>query len=457
MKRITAIVLVLLLCLVSLAQGQAPRFSDGDRVCFLGDSIFHGGKVHSNLLLFYATRFPSQPLSFHNAGVAGDTATESLRRLTWDVQPFKPTVTVVMFGMNDVGRWLYGGDATPAVLEQRDRLLKQHVDSMNRLPADLKAMGSTVILCTPTPFDQTAQTSAGNAKGVDDALAIVAENTRKLATEGGHGLVDFHAAMNRVTHAQQAKDPAFTMMDAPRIHPNDAGHMLMAYLVLKAQDIKPYVARVALDVRDAGSLTADNCTITDVRAAEQGVAFTYNARSLPYPVVGNPAIEWVPFNEDLNQELLIIRNLSEGDYDLAIDGQTVAQVSAAELSKGINLAANPNTPQYKQAAAIAELNEKRRSRENNTLRVFAALEHDVLRPKKVDLANMDDVKGVMTAAIDEEGRNKTWRHSYFINLSKVYYSEKPRQAQIEQELTDMTARMYEMAKPKPHRIQIRRR
>ena len=101
-----------------------------------------------------------------------------------------------------------------------------------------------------------------------------------------------------------------------------------------------------------------------------------------------------------------------------------------------------------------ELNEKRRSRENATLRVFAALEHDVLRPKGVDTSDMAAVRATMEKAIEEEGRNKTWRHSYFINLSKVYYAEKPKQQEIEKELAEMTGRMFEMAKPTPHRYEV---
>ena len=78
----------------------------------------------------------------------------------------------------------------------------------------------------------------------------------------------------------------------------------------------------------------------------------------------------------------------------------------------------------------------------------------MLRPKGVDPADMTAVKRVMDAAIEEEGRNKTWRHSYFINLSKAYYAEKPRQQQIEQELAAMSAKLFEMARPKSHAMEI---
>ena len=98
MKRFVAtLLLVITTCLSSVASAQAlqspaqaPPFVAGDRVSFLGDSIFHGGKVHSNLLLFYATRFPDSPLAIRNAGVAGDMASGAVTRVDWDVKPYDP-------------------------------------------------------------------------------------------------------------------------------------------------------------------------------------------------------------------------------------------------------------------------------------------------------------------------------------------------------------------------------
>ena len=45
-----------------------------------------------------------------------------------------------MFGMNDVGRWLYGGAGTAGVLEQRKRMMDAHVAAMQSLTKELKAM-----------------------------------------------------------------------------------------------------------------------------------------------------------------------------------------------------------------------------------------------------------------------------------------------------------------------------
>ena len=73
-----------------------------------------------------------------------------------------------MFGMNDVGRWLFGeGKDSPANIDARKRMFDTHVQSMAALLGKLN--GTKLILCTPTPFDQTTQRPTGNAMGVDDA------------------------------------------------------------------------------------------------------------------------------------------------------------------------------------------------------------------------------------------------------------------------------------------------
>lgn len=82
----------------------AEVFKDGDRVCFLGDSITHTGLYHRMIYDYYLTRFPDRTIRFVNAGVAGDSAGGAMSRLQEDVFSKAPTTVVVMLGMNDVGR-----------------------------------------------------------------------------------------------------------------------------------------------------------------------------------------------------------------------------------------------------------------------------------------------------------------------------------------------------------------
>ena len=76
----TAIIIILSSFSLVFGQSHKPFFKDGDTICFLGDSITHGGQYHEFLQLFYATRYPELNLSFHNCGISGDNATGMIER-----------------------------------------------------------------------------------------------------------------------------------------------------------------------------------------------------------------------------------------------------------------------------------------------------------------------------------------------------------------------------------------
>ena len=68
-----------------------------------------------------------------------------------------------------------------------------------------------------------------------------------------------------------------------RIHPDNDGHMVMAYLYLKAQGFAGReVADVQIDAAKAKVLKAGNCEITGLRRNGREISFDYLAEALPY-------------------------------------------------------------------------------------------------------------------------------------------------------------------------------
>ena len=55
--------LVYINCDYLQAQITIPRFEEGERVVFVGNSITHGGHYHSFIWLYYMTRFPDKPIT----------------------------------------------------------------------------------------------------------------------------------------------------------------------------------------------------------------------------------------------------------------------------------------------------------------------------------------------------------------------------------------------------------
>ena len=111
--------LVYINCDYLQAQTTIPRFEEGERVVFVGNSITHGGHYHSFIWLYYMTRFPDKPITIMNAGIGGESAWDMKDRLDYDVFNRKPTYVTLTFGMNDTGYDIYMKDDAKELSEQR--------------------------------------------------------------------------------------------------------------------------------------------------------------------------------------------------------------------------------------------------------------------------------------------------------------------------------------------------
>ena len=103
MRILLLLSLVYINCDYLQAQTTIPRFEEGERVVFVGNSITHGGHYHSFIWLYYMTRFPDKPITIMNAGIGGESAWDMKDRLDYDVFNRKPTYVTLTFGMNDTG------------------------------------------------------------------------------------------------------------------------------------------------------------------------------------------------------------------------------------------------------------------------------------------------------------------------------------------------------------------
>jgi hypothetical protein len=142
-------------------QPSAEPFVDGDTVCWVGDSITAAGRYHSLVRLFYDTRYPDREIRYHNCGFGGDTATMIMDPVTkkfrfeQDILSRRPTVAVVMLGMNDLA--LKGYADLAGTLEERQRLaLANYGKHMEKLIQELVDSGSRIILVQPSIYDATA-------------------------------------------------------------------------------------------------------------------------------------------------------------------------------------------------------------------------------------------------------------------------------------------------------------
>jgi lysophospholipase L1-like esterase len=440
-----------------VATAGAPPFKDGDRICFIGDSITHQAMYHTQIHLFYSTRHPEMRIETWNCGIAGDTAAGAVKRYAWDIAPHKPTVASIMLGMNDVNRGLYADGMTgPDVEAKRRGAVASHVAGMGKLADLLTRDGTKIIFITPSLFDQTGSQATERLAGVNDALKECGAAARALAAKHGGGLVDFNGPMEAINRAGQAKDPAFTLVGVDRVHPGAVGHLVMAYLFLREQGMTAMVAGMEIDAARKAVLRQDNCEITGLAGTADSVTFRCLAKSLPFPVdsASGKALELVPFTEELNREVLRVVGLADGDYEVVIDGGPGIKTTAAALKGGVNLATVRETPQYRQALQVQALTTERAQLEGRKLRTFAQMEHLFFadlkeRSPDIERTTMEQALVTMRGA-----ENKWNRHR--IGVIETYKAILPERAALERKSTELGAAIAAARRPVSHAFEVRR-
>ena len=459
-----------LTCMVGMAVGAAcvnAPFKDGDRVVFWGDSITHGGTYTKMLADFYLTRYPDRTVRFYNAGVSGDNAGDAFSRFEEDVLRRNPTVVTFMFGMNDSWRDNYCPDLL-ADPKHRARLpaieracFVKYTNNMTRLvhAVSSKCPDARKIFLTPTPTDDTCKPKPDGMKpvppltGTVGALGRFADFEKSFADVFNAGVIDFLGPFTNLVAREQEKNPAFTLLRRDRVHPIAPGHLYMTYEFLRQQGVDGTVSDVTIRAKDGRAVdkALKNATVQDVvwDKKKARLSFKVLEKALPWPIQSDAlaALDLAPIVNELNREMLTVYQLPEGSYVLSIDGTEVGRHSAAELAKGINLARNGRTPQFRQAAMLEAKNAERCQIERKQLRMFAASRW-MLRKRKVD---PDDFAAVQKYY---EGLDEKERKGYFESFLSAYLAYYKNKSAIEADQESRYDELLKLRKPIAHEYVI---
>jgi len=289
----------------SAVYGQV--FKNGDRVCFVGNSITMNGEFYHQLALYYATRYPDRRVDFINCGINGNFSNNVLSRMDEDILVHKPTWAVVMLGMNDVRRELYHPDsaAVPGIEGRREQALEVYKNNYELIIKRLLEVKCKVILQTPSIYDQTAQLPAVSYAGRNDALLKCSGIVMELAKRYRLLVVDYQRPMLEVNKSLQLADPSATLIGADRVHPGAAGHMVMALTFLAATEkpIAPEIYRVRSAVKGTG---------------KQSISVLEKA--LPYPLSAEQQKMSSMLGSKFTGYFVRFNGLAAGSYSLQIDG-----------------------------------------------------------------------------------------------------------------------------------------
>lgn len=455
MKKLILLTFALFMENIIVFSQNISMFQEKDRIVFVGNSITCGGHYHSYIWLYYMTRFPDRRIDIFNEGIGGDVARQIGQRLD-KVFEHRPTVVTLTFGMNDTG---YMDFTRPENLETGRKNVEtscreyEAIEKVYRQHPDVRK-----ILIGSSPYDETTRFNPVPFPGKNKLIQDIADFLRERAGSNRWEYVDFNRPMTAIHLREQSSDSTFTLCGGDRVHPTADGHLVMAYLFLKAQGLagRP-VADVEIDAASPAVVRSDNCEISELAVAPDRVSFTYLARSLPYPIdttrydreghTQADALDVIPFMEEMNNEGLTVKGLSDGYYLLKIGDATIARLTAGELRRGVNLAAYPHTPQNLQAGEIRRLNEQRWFMERE-MREYYWMEYNLMRDHGLLWASNE--KAVETL-LEHRKTNP------FINMLKDYWLRfmyKSVREDNEREQRELTDRIYRINRPKALKVEL---
>lgn len=220
------------------------------RILFLGDSITHGGGYVHMVEAALIAQHPDQPYEILNVGLSSETVSglseeghaggqfprpDLHERLDRVLAKIKPQLVFACYGMND-------GIYHPLNAGR----MKAYQEGMLKLRAKVAAAGAEIIHLTPPVFDplpiQARLLPAGLEKypqpyaGYNEVLDAYSAWLLEQRAQGWK-VLDVHGAMTEALAQARKKDPAFTF-SKDGIHPNAAGHLVMARPILEAWGLK---------------------------------------------------------------------------------------------------------------------------------------------------------------------------------------------------------------------------
>lgn len=338
MSRLRPLLCASLLSLFPSALPAVEGLQPNDLVAICGDSITEQ-KRYSLLIEDYLLMCQPQPgLQAFQAGWGGETAAGFSKRLENDVLPFKPTVATTCYGMND------GGYA--ALTPERAALYRTSTESI--IETLQKGGVRFLVVGGPGAVDTTTFKRTDPAV-YNKTLSELGAIAREVAEKKGAVFADVHTPMIEAMAAAKAKYGAgYHVAGADGFHPAMNGHLVMAYAFLKALGCDGDIGTITWDLKDGKATATDGHAVLSSGQS----AIEMESSRYPFCFFGDPAnpdstrgmVEFLPFNEDLNRFRLVVKN-APAEKCRVTWGTAAKDFSAADLAKGINLAAEfPDNP-----------------------------------------------------------------------------------------------------------------
>ena len=307
--------------------GPAPAgllLQKNDRLAICGDSITEQ-KMYSRMMETYLTVCrPDLNVSVRQYGWGGETAPGFLARMTNDCLRFNPTIATTCYGMNDHGYGPYRPD-----------IGKRYKDNSLAIVRAFKAAGARVVQGSPGCVSHKDAPLNTNLCQLRNIGVDIAESEQV-------GFADvFWPMLTAEFEAHKRYATNYWIAGGDGVHPDGAGHLVMAYAFLKALGLDGEIGKISVDLGSGKTEASEGHEVVTSKAGEVTI------KSSRYPFCGSGNVKdfksvrsgmsLVPFNQELNRLTLVAKNGNAGKYKVTW-GKQSKTYSADELAKGVNLA-----------------------------------------------------------------------------------------------------------------------
>jgi len=307
-----------------------------DKVAICGDSITEQ-KMYSRIMETYLMACtPELELSVRQYGWSGEQAPGFLARMTNDCLRFHPTVATTCYGMNDHGYRPY----EPAIGERYKKYSTAIAESFKAHHVRFVQGSPGCVGKRPNWSKDTNATT----EALNQNLCTLRNIGIDIAHDENVRFADvFWPMLVAGEHAQRQYDTNYAIAGKDGVHPGWAGHLVMAYAFLKSFGLDGEIGTFQVDLKSGKARASKGHEVVSANDGEVRI------RSTRYPFCATgetnsdnsirSAMTLVPFNQELNRLMLMVRNASAPKYKVTW-GTESRSYSAEELKKGVNLAAD---------------------------------------------------------------------------------------------------------------------
>lgn len=306
--------------------GKAFELKDGDRVVFLGNSVFENDFQYGYLEFALTTRFPDRHVTFRNLGWTGDNVFGDARstftnpptayeHLIQNITKAQPTVVFLAYG---------GVEA-----QEGEEGLPRFKAGLNNLLNKIDSLGAKTILLSPIPVlggDSTANLNKRNAN-----IELYTAAISQIASARGKQFIDIYKPVQEIGRKET--------ITGNGIHLNETGYYHLAGILEKGLGLKSGIEPVTISISKQGIDLSANAKKLTSGSDLAGLKFTINEDYLPLPY---PKQYAGTFD---NARVIKVSGLKKGFYTLKADDSDLITASAKEWEQGVSIKCGISTNQ----------------------------------------------------------------------------------------------------------------